>query len=269
MTCLTFIIPVRHPDSSNRWDVLIKNLKETIQSISAQTSHRWKCVVVANSGAELPNLPEKFEVCFVNFPPNKLYTKGIADQGAFQEAVKFDKGKRILSGILHAKSKNYLMFVDDDDFIHRDLTKFVCKNKGENGWYIPKGMLWKDGSNLLMNFSRFNMYCGTSHIVRSDLLDLDKNEEDIDIEYIKRMLGSHIHLKSELDKNQTPLKALPFRGAIYRIGHSDTHSKNNIFDYYFSMNQVLKHPLSSSRHLFALRLKTKKIKANYFGIVKK
>lgn len=266
MTCLTFIVPVRHQDSAEHWDVLLKNLRETIKSIKAQTYYNWKCIIVANSGAVLPELPDKFEVCYVNYPPNKLYKKGIADESSFQEAVRLDKGKRILSGIKHAGFTNYFMFVDDDDFIHRDLAKFVSVNMGGNGWYIQKGLLWQDGTNYLLNFNRFYMFCGTSHIVRSDLLGLAGNEEDVGIEYVKRMLGSHVHLKNELYKKQTPLMPLPFRGAIYRVGHSDTHSMSKgIADSFFSIGQISSNPLEALKHLFSIRILTNNIRKTYFG----
>ena len=264
MTCLTFIIPIRHQDCSDNWDVLLKNLSQTVKSICAQTCDDWKCVIVANKGADLPDFPDGFDVCLVDYPPNNMYAQEDQDIGSYRDAVRLDKGKRILSGIRHSEPTHYFMFVDDDDLIHRDLVKYVCDNAGEGGWYINKGLVWQDGSGLLMKYSQFYMLCGTSHIVSSRLLDFSGNE--VNIEYVKRMLGSHIHLKGELDKTNTPLRPLPFRGAIYRIGHADAHSKiGGIYRTFFTKRRILKHPLETIVKLLSLRKLTKKTKAMYFG----
>ena len=54
---LTFIIPVRHQLSVGDWSAVEKNLALTLQSIAGQTSDNWCCIVVANTGAELPVRP--------------------------------------------------------------------------------------------------------------------------------------------------------------------------------------------------------------------
>jgi len=95
MTCLTFIIPIRHQESSENWDILVQNLKQTVRSIRCQTSPEWKAVIVANFGAKLPKLPNNFDVCFVDFQANQHYLQGSADLEFFREAVRFDKGRRL------------------------------------------------------------------------------------------------------------------------------------------------------------------------------
>ena len=54
---VTFIIPVRHQSNSKDWSSLKVNLAQTITSISAQTNKNWHAVIVANQGADLPDLP--------------------------------------------------------------------------------------------------------------------------------------------------------------------------------------------------------------------
>lgn len=94
MTCLTFVIPIRHQENSENWNLLIENLKQTIRSICAQKNSGWKAIIVANLGARLPELPKNFDVCFVNFPTNKLYIRGSSDLEVFREEVRLDKGRR-------------------------------------------------------------------------------------------------------------------------------------------------------------------------------
>ena len=57
MSPLTFIIPVRHQDNARDWALLKANLTQTAASIASQTHPGWRALVVANEGADLPDLP--------------------------------------------------------------------------------------------------------------------------------------------------------------------------------------------------------------------
>jgi hypothetical protein len=77
---LTFIIPVRHQENAPNWQNVKRHLSEAILSISRQQTNGWKAIIVANHGADLPEMPKGFEVQRVDFPPNQLYTQGNADR---------------------------------------------------------------------------------------------------------------------------------------------------------------------------------------------
>lgn len=263
---LTFIIPVRHPDNSKCWAQLKKNLTDTIRSISAQDAPNWKAVIIVNYGAELPELPAGFEVKRVDFPPNPLHEQGEADDETFYESVRFDKGRRILAGMLHAGQMGHVMVVDDDDFVSRSLTGFVTRNHTANGWYIHNGYVWGDGGRLLYLYTGFENFCGTSHIIRADLYNLPNTFEAASDTYIKQMLGSHIYIKGNLDKVGQPLAPLPFVGAVYRIGHSGAHSQSaSLLPHFFLHRWLLKKPGELSRRILRLRFMTGGVRQEFFG----
>jgi hypothetical protein len=126
-----------------------------------------------------------------------------------------------------AEATDYFMVVDDDDFVSRRLSGFVEAGRGQPGWHVRRGYVWNTGGRLLYEHDNFHKYCGTSHIVRSDLIDLSGKDDDAGIAYLKRMLGSHIHIADDLAGQGTPLASLPFIGAVYRIGHSGSHSRSS------------------------------------------
>jgi hypothetical protein len=262
---LTFIIPVRHPDNARNWAHLKKNLSETIRSISLQDNENWKVVIVANHGADLPPLPSRVDVKWVDFPPNKLHEQNGAKMEQFYEAIRIDKGRRVLAGMLHAGEMGHVMIVDDDDFVSRRLTSFVAKNQGKNGWYIRNGYVWEDGSILLYLYSDFSKFCGSSYIIRSDLYQLPQKFEDASDTYIRRMLGSHIFIHEYLDSSGTPLKPLPFTGAVYRVGHVGAHSKSTgVISQFFLKKFLLRRPFEFCRRLLRLRLLTKSVREEFF-----
>nr|WP_315190042.1 galactosyl transferase [uncultured Albidiferax sp.] len=263
---LTFIIPVRHQDNSKNWADLKKNLVETIKSVTAQKNNEWRAVIIANHGADIPDLPPQFEVHRVNFPPNPNHEKKDSKLDAFYEAVRMDKGRRILAGLIYARPKGHIMMLDDDDFVSNRLSTHVSENSTANGWYFDEGYVWPDGGRMLYRYNGFNKYCGSSHIVRADLLKIPKSLEEASNEYISRTLGSHISINDDLKKSGSPLQPLPFVGAVYRTAHPESHSKSNgLFRQFVLNKRNLKNPYLFLKNINRFRTMTESIKSEFFG----
>jgi hypothetical protein len=264
---LTFIIPVRHPENAKDWNRLKQNLSATVRSIANQTDPDWKAVIAANQGADLPKLPSGFDVAWVDFPANPLYEQGSANKEDFYEAVRADKGRRILAAMLHAGEMSHVMLVDDDDFVSSRLTAFVKEHPEKYGWYIRDGYLWTEGANLLFIHGDFSHLCGSSHIIRADLYKLPSRFEDADENFIRKMLGSHMFIHEHLNASGTPLEPLPFLGAIYRVGHPGAHSKSQgIFQQFIFRQSNLRNLNELKHHLHSLRLITPAIRKEFFGV---
>jgi hypothetical protein len=260
---LTFVIPVRHQATVKNWAEVKARLTETLRSISAQKHTGWNCVVVANEGADLPVVPEKVEVVRVDFPPAVLPNQE-TDREAFYEAVRSDKGRRILAGLIHAKPKGHVMVVDYDDFVSNRLAGTVADNPTAFGWYLEFGLLY-DGGQLLLKRGKFYEKCGTSHIIRADLLQIPDSILSADESYIRRTLGSHRFVKDDLARSQTPLQELPYPGAIYRVGYSgNTSGKGNLLRMIVSKESLL-HPRKLLQDLSDLKYLSGAIAREFFG----
>ncbi|WP_156963716.1 galactosyl transferase [Muricoccus aerilatus] len=194
----------------------------TIHSIASQRSGAWEAIVVANRGADLPAMPSGFDVVRVDFAPAILPPS----QEERLEAVRRDKGGRILAGLIAGRPKGHVMVVDYDDLVRFRLSELVSANPTSNGWYFETGFLYSGGEEVLAYESRFYAFCGTSHIVRADLLRIPAAFEQADQGYVSQWLGSHKAIKRMLEQAGTPLERLPFPGAIYRIGHADATSRS-------------------------------------------
>ena len=266
MTLVTFVIPVRHQDNARDWSRLKTNLTQTIASISNQTNHDWRGIIVANEGADLPDLPERFDVERVTFPPNDMHERGEAREEDFHDAFRVDKGRRVLMGMLRAQDSRFFMIVDDDDFVSARIVQHASENPHANGWTIDRGFIWDDGGRLLLAHDDFNHLCGTSLIVRSDLYGLPQRFEDASPDWVKSMLGSHIRIAEILAEHGTPLETLPFRGAVYRVAHGASHSKTPSFlTKYFLNWAALRRPSRTLRNLTKLRLVGETAKREFFG----
>lgn len=266
MSLVTFIIPVRHQDNARDWSLLKANLVQTVASIANQTNGAWRGVIVANEGADLPELPERFAVEWVTFPPNDMHERGPGAKEDFYEAFRIDKGRRVLKGMLRARDSRFFMIVDDDDFVSARIVEHVAENRDANGWTIDRGYVWDDGGRLLLGYDDFNHLCGTSLIVRSDLYGLPDAFEQASPEWIKSMLGSHIRIADILAERGTPLATLPFRGAVYRVAHKGSHSKTpSLLVKYFLNWAALKRPRQWLRNAGKLRLVGEAAKREFFG----
>lgn len=266
-TVITFVIPVLHPENTNNWVAIKTQLSQTIVSIRAQTHSGWRAVIVANEGADLPEVPERFEIIRVNFEPNLIpRARSGMDNDISVAAVRRDKGRRILAGMLSRRDTRFYMTVDADDFISRRLVAFVAKNPTANGWEIKDGYVWGDGGRILFRHDEFSLVCGTSLIVRADLYDLPERFEEAADDYIKTMIGSHRLIGGILAERNTPLATLPFRGAIYRVMHP-TSQRNSpmVMKRYCFDREFLHHPRKALRSLLNLQLKTPGIRREYFG----
>jgi len=220
------------------------------------------CFVV-NEGADLPELPEGVEVEWVNFQPNPLRFNAGFDNEEVYNAIRIDKGRRILAGMHHAGGrdyKGYFMIVDDDDFVNRNIVSFVKKNYNENGWYIHKGYIYDINSKFLLRYRKFSDFCGTSLIVRADLYNLPPTIEATSDDYIRKFLGSHIFIKDILKNAGTPLSPLPFYGAMYRIGHSGAVSQSkSLKNMFFST----RNPVQFIKNILKLRPLTSFIRKEF------
>lgn len=267
MTLLTFVIPVRHMENAPNWPALKQKLRQTANSIANQTHPDWRAVVVANAGADLPAMPSNFSVVSVDFPPNPLYKRGGLSEDAFHGAVRLDKGRRILAGMLSAPDSRFFMTVDDDDFISARLVDFVARHDHENGWVINDGYIWDDGGSILYVTDTFNNVCGTSLIIRSDLFGTPANLEVAEPEWIKTMLGSHKLVIPILEAQKTPLKPLPFRGAVYRVGQATSHSgAGSLLRTYLFNKGTMKNPGLFIGNLMRLRFLNLGRKREFFGV---
>ena len=263
---LTFIIPVRHQEIAKDWRAIRRQLSDTIRSIANQDAEGWRAVVVANYGADLPDMPRGFEVKRVDFPPNPMPRRETLTEEEIYDVTRIDKGRRVLAGMLHAGEMGHVMIVDSDDFVSRRLTSFVAENAKADGWYFRDGYVWGEGGRTLFLFTDFSRLCGTSHIIRADLYDLPASLELADEKFVKYMLGSHVFFHDHLVKMGHPLAVLPFAGAVYRTNHADSViGSGSTLRRYFFRKKMLTSPSMFYDRVRRLRLKTSEIEREFMG----
>lgn len=224
---IAFVTTIRHPLNSTDYASVQRLAHDSVTAWLRQTDARFAIIVVSNEPVPLP-ADARVHPLLVAFPPPS--TKQTARTGL--EAILRDKETKNAIGLARARElgAEYAMFVDADDFIARDLTAFAAAHRGEAGWTITDG--WRvqlERRALRRHRGDFHLQCGSSHIVRTELLPstsqgVSATQEQLYAEQgelLERRLGSHMHLHDDL-----PLRPLPFPGALYRVGTSQSHSGN-------------------------------------------
>jgi len=253
LSMLTFIVPVRHPQNARDWSRVKQVLKQTATSIAGQESDEWRAVVVANTGSDLPPLPPRFSVAWVDFPPNPAHDVNVPTPEDKFEIFRYDKGQRVAAGLVHAPDSDYYMVVDDDDFVSSRLAGFAARHPDEHGWYIGNGYCWSEGSQWTFAHPTLHKACGTTHILHRDLMKIPLSVADAPRPHV-RWLGQHGQTTEDLVAAGTPLQLLPFPGSVYRIGHGNAHSlSRSIWRTFILRKNVLMRPYLLVRN--SLRLK--------------
>jgi hypothetical protein len=247
---INFVICVKHPDNCYSYKTTWQLLKNTLYSVCNQTDKNFKVLIVANK--ILDNFEDDkniFNVEFieVDFPPPPTAGKNHVRTG--MKAIRFDRGSKYVRALYHlslnkSKEKEYVMFVDADDFISCNLAKYINENQNYDLMGIYKSYFLLDLKRISL-FDTFNLICGTSNIMNLEYL-LDElhfeglNKDDItqsDIfncskeYYLKFIIGTHEKtLKYFSVKNNAKILDVNFPAAIYNCSHNEQHSSISWFD---------------------------------------
>jgi hypothetical protein len=225
---LTFVTSLRHPDSSRDYGRVLALLARTLRSLDAQTDRRCRVVVVANQPPHLPSgLTIDARVVHVDFPAPTPPAGGRSSI----EQVRRDKGTKLAVGLAEVEG-GHVMLLDADDYVHKDLTRFVAEHPESPGWFIDDGLMYDSRTGLCLPVPRFNTVCGSSLVVRRDLLPTaragcaasqDEVLQDVGEQKVLRWLGSHRFLAEDL-----ALEPLPFVGAVYDVNNGENHSQKKM-----------------------------------------
>jgi hypothetical protein len=148
-----------------------------------------------------------------------------------------DRKRKAFVGLVAAQQfePSHVMVVDADDCISHNLAEFVNRHSDKNGWFIEQGYEYKNGSDrIFLRKEAFHHFCGSSHILKYDLIDLpnDPMHDDLD-----PYSTNHKTMRKLMSRKGYDLEPLPFPGAVYVIENGENlyfrgnHPLKGIFDY--------------------------------------
>lgn len=262
---VSFLVPIRHPDNIRDAGTFQTVLADTLRSFAAQTSPAWEALIIANPGTPLPDLPDRVRVIEVGFGPNLAHDDVAKDPLKARAVFRLDKGRRVAAG-LRASTGAYYMAFDDDDFAHRDLVAFVDGHRGPPGWYVEDGFAVDYGGSHTIALDRFDTICGSTHVLRRDLLDWPAEDDPAHDEFAAKWLGGHGSKTADFKARGVTLAPVPFAAVAYLCRNPNSHSlTNTIWRNYILNRENLTRPGQMLRYLSRLKRIDAGFRRDFFG----
>lgn len=227
---LAFITTIRHPQNASNYAQVEALLRDTVASMTRQTCDDYLVVIVGNRRPNFP-LPDRTHFVQVDFPaPSEKRTA----QTGLGPSI-WDKGTKVCTGLIAARDlgADYVMLVDADDFVHRDLAAHVRDHPGRPGWVLRRGWTYSRSRNAYALRRRLFRVCGTSFIIPLDAFGVPSDLgvaasqhvlADAFGEYLEDILGNHRYALEWWRARGRELDPLPFAGAVYHVDTGENHS---------------------------------------------
>ena len=208
---LVFVIPLRNPSTARDWQRCQQLCRQTVASALAQ----------ANSNVRVILACREFEP-EIEDPRLIVIRKPFPDPRQDWVDQHRDKYEKICAALVEARKHSpcYVVKLDADDLVSRKLATYIEVTKNPNGYYVPKGYLWRDGRPTLLQINQFHAKCGSSNIVYAgpDELPCSMTEDSSNFPLLK--FGHHMTVEKYAAMGR-PLEPVPFRAVIYRQAHGE------------------------------------------------
>jgi hypothetical protein len=199
---LAFVVPLKSRRVAKSWDYVSRLFERTLRSICNQTSPAFKVFIVCHERPPIAFQHPAVTYLSVDFP-----VPGFSDHPALNR----DKYRKLLVGFHAARESGatHVMEVDADDCVSNRLAATTAKERCQAGWYFDSGYMHRDGSaRIYRKEISFYEWCGTSNMVRADLLELPETYDNGE----GFRLLAHTKVQRRLSRQLAPL---PFPGAVY------------------------------------------------------
>jgi len=255
---VSFIICVKHYENCHSYNDTWDLLENTLVSVCGQLDDRFEVIVVSNK--TLNDFPENRKIKNVKFievdwqPPTPYNTWQIGNQVSVEngmQQIRLDRGSKYILALNEVSDDNYVMFVDADDFIHRNLVRTI-HNSNKDFLKIDKGI--RMGINDSFEYiDQFHKRCGTCNITKASILKKQINFKNINLNstqnavirstekfYLMRVIGSHAFSWDYFNYKGYEGGIINFRAAIYNCSHNEQHSGKHNLKYAQKMSKSIK-----------------------------
>jgi len=236
---VTFIIAVKHYENCHSYNDTWDLLEKTLGSVCGQLDDRFEVIVVSNK--TLNTFTENKKIKNVKFievnwlPPTpsnnwQIGTQVSVENGIYQ--ARLDKGTKYILALSEVNNDNYVMFVDADDFVHRDLVRTI-HNSNKDFLRIDKGIRMGI-DDTLKYINDFNRKCGTCNITKASMLKKEIDFRNINLSssqssiirstqkyYLIKVIGSHAFSWRYFNYKGYEGGNIDFRAAIYNCSHNE------------------------------------------------
>ena len=214
---LYFGIPLKARKVSADWDRVTELLDNTLRSIFNQSDPDFKVFVACHDVPEVRHRDDpRLEFLPVDFAPPIFRDEQMVDKHRKREVI----GSR-----LRAEGGGYMMFVDADDLVSNRIAAYVHRDQAPRGYVITDGYELDFARWRVRIAPRFNYLSGTMAVVKWAPEELPETPLGQETSRLRDILNCpHPTWRRVFEERGRPLKALPFRGAMYVMNTTENWS---------------------------------------------
>ena len=200
----------------SNWETAQANLRRTIRSIRGMSRDDYGIVIACHDLPDLAGMDgHDLELLQAPFPiETDLMRRG---------ADKIRKRRLIGSWVRERLGEDgaYVMFLDADDLVHRDLVDHVLRDDNRRSYIAEAGYIFDSTTGLLeQRLTRFYTTCGSCFVCWFDHDDLPLSFEDADCLYSQFDL--HREFKEMAARLGRASEPLPFPAVVYLANHEES-----------------------------------------------
>lgn len=247
--CTTlFIIPLKSSKNDQNWGLTCKLLNQTLSSIEGQTTTDHYTFIVCN---EKPTIT-------ANTNKTSILSTDILIEGEYTHMKGcLDKQQKVYFGLSSAQNLNpgYVMIIDADDLIHRDLLSYCHNQSRYDGFILNKGYVLHFGQKHMIKRNDFHLLTASSVIFPYNQ-DYFQNHNDARSDFSNYYMTNTPHdvnIESNFKKQGVKFRFVPFYAGIYlrSYGNSLTDDENSTSNFTFSRKQkIIKFVKKVRRRIF-------------------
>ena len=271
---IIFAIPFRAKRTTKNWKDSCKNLENTIDSIFNQTDPEFRCILACN---EMPDFTKKYdsrlEIISLDISAPTKWIEMARDKN-WKLLVIAKRIREILESQLDTSEGVYIMPVDGDDLLNRNIAAYVKRHPNENGFVSKSGYVdW--GKTYLTIYKNMYTFCGSCNIIKMFVDDLPAELPDSKYCHDKEMARKlnarypirwdHNIIVDKYAKMGKPFAYLPFRSTIYKKNTGENISNLYAFENYKKEDKRF-HPVAFLRTLNPFQYKriSPKLREDFF-----
>jgi hypothetical protein len=153
------------------------------------------------------------------------------------DRVRFDKGTKLLAGMLFARrfDPDYFFIFDADDLISKHVASFLSSRHDLPGWYVDKGFVFNYRLRTIQRVAGLTRFCGSSLAPNATqlfrLLNLpgavDENSSQqcylnaISETILQHVIGCHPYMYGFFRFHNLPMRPIPFRAAAWVVDNGE------------------------------------------------
>lgn len=200
-----FVIPLRGKASSNDWEAVSRDVRRTLRSVLNQSDGRFRVLL---SCAEVPDLAnisdERLTILTGAYPVARTFMEKASDKRA---------KKRAAGAYLGERGGGYVMLLDADDYVSRDLVKHVLTSDNRSGYYFDEGYILYALTNTFEKIGSFFKKCGSCYVTYFEPEELPKNRTDENTAF--EAYKNHRLARETAAEQGKMLERVPFPAAVY------------------------------------------------------